>query len=76
MIRILHMVFIKILFQRFKEHQQAFINKVLYLVILMEYNLKVLLKVLIVVFKYLEILVMKILIMVFNKVLERYKEVK
>ena len=74
--QILHMVFIKIFLQQYKEKHLDFCNKVLYMVVLMEYTQEVQLLVLLVVFKYLELLVMQILNMVFNKLLERYKEDK
>ena len=66
------MVFIKILLQQYKEQHLDFGNKVLYLVVLMDYTQEVKLLVLLVVFKYLELLVMEFLHMVFIKSLELY----
>ena len=74
--KILNMVFIKILLQQYKEQHLDFINKVLYLVVLMDYTQEVQLLVLLVVFKYLELLVMQILNTVFIKILELFKESK
>ena len=72
MIKILHMVFIKSL-ELYKVKYLDFINKVLYMVVLMDYIQEVQLLVLLVVFKYLELLVIQILNTVF-KYLELYKE--
>ena len=73
--QILHMVFIKILLQQYKEQHLDFGNKVLYLVVLMDYTQEVQLLVLLVVFKYLELLVMQILNTVFINILELFKEI-
>ena len=81
--QILHMVFIKILLQQYKEQHLDFINKVLYMVVLMDYTQEVQLLVLLVVFKYLvellvvlEVKMTQILHMVFIKSLELFKELK
>ena len=75
----LNMVFIKILLQQYKVKHLDFINKVLYMVVLMEYTQEVQLLVLLVVFKYLvellvilEVKMKQILHMVFIKSLELY----
>ena len=73
--QILHMVFIKILLQQYKEQHLDFGNKVLYLVVLMDYTQEVKLLVLLVVFKYLELLVIQILNTVFINILELFKEI-
>ena len=75
MMEFLHMVFIKILLQQYKVKHLDFINKVLYMVVLMDYTQEVQLLVLLVVFKYLELLVMQILNMVFINILELFKEI-
>ena len=70
-----NMVFIKILLQLYKVKHLDFIHKVLYLVVLMEYTQEVQLLVLLVVFKYLELLVIQILNTVFINILELFKEI-